>query len=70
MDSSFFIFFYIFYAYWEQKQLKKKTYGYAIYNICKKLFKLKEKDFKKGIWPFIDENEDKLKRFITINKGS
>jgi len=38
--------------------------------MCKKLFKLKEIDFKKGIWPFIDENEDKLKRFITINKGS
>ena len=38
--------------------------------MCKKLFKLKELDFKNGIWPFIDEFENKLKSFIIINKGS
>ena len=38
--------------------------------MCKKLFKFKEIDFNKGIWPLIDEFEDKLKSFITINKGS
>ena len=29
-----------------------------------------KKLFKNGIWPFIEEFENKLKSFIAINKGS
>ena len=69
MDSSFFIFFFIIYGYCSQKEFKKNTYGALIYNMCKIINKYKESDFLKGIWPFIDNQESQLKKYITINKG-
>ena len=69
LDSSFFIFFYIFYGQCERKKLIKNSYAYYIYEMCHDIFNLEKKEFQNGIWPLIDKYNISLQKFINISKG-
>ena len=70
LDSSFFIFVFVIYGYTNLNDLNKKNFSYLVYNISKYIIKLKENEYKRGIWPIIDKFNNDLKHFILIdNKG-
>ena len=43
--------------------------SYLVYNIGEYIIKLKENEYKRGIWPIIDKFHKDLKHFILINNN-
>ena len=62
LESTFFLFFYIFYGACERKNLIKNSYADIIYEICHRIFNLLAEDFKKGR---ITSSTSSPSRFIT-----
>ena len=67
-----FVFYFLFYIIWihERNELEKGSYSYLIYSISQKISNINGDDLHKGIWPLIDQYNNKLKKFVNISNGS
>ena len=68
LDTTFFLFSFVFYPNCNKIEFGKNSYPYKIYNICENIIDLDNNEYKKGIWVVMNKYNTDLKKFIVINK--